>query len=153
MKLLQITAWLSTGMRTTELGSLCIVRPCRRTALEEELAREGLTPEERQSILDEHAKRESDYTRLQRQRMSSADFENLTIIGRGAFGEVRTSHEFQLLMAVRIDVALTMRGAKSDVHNALVSLRNPAKLRMLPISIPLSHIHTPVSGADSPREG
>lgn len=31
---------------------------------------------------------ESDYTRLQRQRMSNDDFEPLTIIGRGAFGEV-----------------------------------------------------------------
>ena len=47
-----------------------------------------MTPEERQAVLEDHAKRESDFTRLQRQRMTSADFENLTIIGRGAFGEV-----------------------------------------------------------------
>ena len=39
-------------------------------------------------MLSELEKRESDYTRLQRQRMSSEDFEPLNIIGRGAFGEV-----------------------------------------------------------------
>jgi serine/threonine kinase 38 len=33
-------------------------------------------------------RKESDYARLQRQRMSVDDFEPLTIIGRGAFGEV-----------------------------------------------------------------
>lgn len=36
-------------------------------------------------------KRESDFTRLQRARLSADDFEPLTIIGRGAFGEVRVS--------------------------------------------------------------
>jgi hypothetical protein len=39
-------------------------------------------------ILGELEKRESDYMRLQRTRMSADDFEPLTIIGRGAFGEV-----------------------------------------------------------------
>jgi serine/threonine kinase 38 len=40
-------------------------------------------------ILGELEKRESDYMRLQRTRMTADDFEPLTIIGRGAFGEVR----------------------------------------------------------------
>jgi serine/threonine kinase 38 len=62
---------------------------CRRTALQAELEREGVTGEERARVLEEHAKLESDYTRLQRQRMTHEDFEALTIIGRGAFGEVR----------------------------------------------------------------
>lgn len=44
--------------------------------------------EEQRKIITELEKRESDYMRLQRQRMSSDDFEPLTIIGRGAFGEV-----------------------------------------------------------------
>ena len=58
-------------------------------ALEEELAKEpGLSQEARQLALEEHARRESDFTRLQRQRMTAYDFEPLTIIGRGAFGEV-----------------------------------------------------------------
>lgn len=71
-----------------------VLPPClgasmsRRQALEEELLREGLSEEERRGVLAELEKRESDYTRLQRQRMSAEDFEPLTIIGRGAFGEV-----------------------------------------------------------------
>lgn len=62
--------------------------PCRRVALEEELEKNGVPPEERARQLEELERRESDYTRLQRQRMSHEDFEPLTIIGRGAFGEV-----------------------------------------------------------------
>ncbi len=61
----------------------------RRQALEQQLIDEGLSEEDRRGVLAELEKRESDYTRLQRQRMSSDDFEPLTIIGRGAFGEVR----------------------------------------------------------------
>jgi serine/threonine kinase 38 len=45
--------------------------------------------EEQLKILGELEKRESDFTRLQRARLSADDFEPLTIIGRGAFGEVR----------------------------------------------------------------
>lgn len=41
------------------------------------------------AVLAELEKRESDYTRLQRARITPDDFEPLTIIGRGAFGEVR----------------------------------------------------------------
>jgi hypothetical protein len=40
-------------------------------------------------VLGELEKRESNYMRLQRQRLSADDFDPLTIIGRGAFGEVR----------------------------------------------------------------
>ena len=39
-------------------------------------------------MVDLLERRERDFTRLQRQRMSAADFEPLTLIGRGAFGEV-----------------------------------------------------------------
>lgn len=49
---------------------------------------EKLTDEERQNILQSLERRERDFTRLQRQRLSATDFELLTIIGRGAFGEV-----------------------------------------------------------------
>jgi hypothetical protein len=39
--------------------------------------------------MGELEKRESDFARLQRARLTADDFEPLTIIGRGAFGEVR----------------------------------------------------------------
>ena len=61
---------------------------CRRLQLERQLQSEKLTDEERQNILQSLERRERDFTRLQRQRLSAADFELLTIIGRGAFGEV-----------------------------------------------------------------
>jgi hypothetical protein len=47
-----------------------------------------LPEDEQLKILGELEKRESDFTRLQRARLTSDDFEPLTIIGRGAFGEV-----------------------------------------------------------------
>ena len=62
---------------------------CRRTRLERQLQRESLSEAERGSILSELEQRERDITRLQRQRLCAEDFEPLTIIGRGAFGEVR----------------------------------------------------------------
>ncbi|KAJ9528668.1 hypothetical protein QJQ45_020551 [Haematococcus lacustris] len=68
-------------------------RYSRRQAVEEELAREGLSPEDMRAVLHELERRESDYTRLQRQRMTADDFEPMTIIGRGAFGEVRIVRE------------------------------------------------------------
>ncbi len=75
----------------------------RRSALEKELQREGLPDEQKRAILSELEKRESDYTRLQRQRMSADDFDNLSIIGRGAFGEVgcgAAAHALALALAV-----------------------------------------------------
>ena len=68
---------------------LCVVY--RRLQLERQLQTEKLTDEERQNILQSLEKRERDFTRLQRQRLSASDFELLTIIGRGAFGEVYTA--------------------------------------------------------------
>lgn len=62
----------------------------RRLQLEKQLQSQQLTEEERQNILQALERRERDFTRLQRQRMSASDFELLTIIGRGAFGEVTT---------------------------------------------------------------
>lgn len=52
----------------------------------------SLTEEEKQRQREDFEKREREYTRLQRTRMTAADFEPLTVIGRGAFGEVRASH-------------------------------------------------------------
>lgn len=71
----------------------------RRTRLERQLQRESLTEAERGSILSELEARERDITRLQRQRLCAEDFEPLTIIGRGAFGEVpwpRITHVMML---------------------------------------------------------
>lgn len=57
--------------------------------LERELQADRVPETERRAVVEEHERRERDYTRLQRQRLSVADFEPLRLIGKGAFGEVR----------------------------------------------------------------
>jgi len=65
----------------------------RRMDLEARLQDPSLTEQEREMLKRELERKESDYARLQRQKMSADDFEPLTIIGRGAFGEVRICRE------------------------------------------------------------
>uniref|UniRef100_A0A452YF76 non-specific serine/threonine protein kinase n=1 Tax=Aegilops tauschii subsp. strangulata TaxID=200361 RepID=A0A452YF76_AEGTS len=44
-------------------------------------------------ILKQFEKKETEYMRLQRHKMSAEDFDLLTVIGKGAFGEVRICRE------------------------------------------------------------
>eukprot|EP00475_Leptophrys_vorax_P035569 TRINITY_DN5870_c0_g2_i1.p1 TRINITY_DN5870_c0_g2~~TRINITY_DN5870_c0_g2_i1.p1 ORF type:complete len:514 (-),score=51.29 TRINITY_DN5870_c0_g2_i1:624-2075(-) len=65
----------------------------RRFELESKLEEEEISEEEKQRILQELERRETEFRRIQRHKMSVDDFELLTIIGRGAFGEVRICRE------------------------------------------------------------
>ncbi|XP_043690172.1 serine/threonine-protein kinase tricornered-like [Telopea speciosissima] len=65
----------------------------RRWVLERKLADADVSPEEQNNLLKHLEKKETEYMRLQRHKMGVDDFELLTIIGRGAFGEVRISRE------------------------------------------------------------
>jgi hypothetical protein len=56
--------------------------------LERKLADAEVTEEEQNDLLKDLERRETEYMRLQRHKMGVDDFELLTIIGRGAFGEV-----------------------------------------------------------------
>jgi serine/threonine kinase 38 len=60
----------------------------RRWVLERKLADAEVSKEEKKDILKSLEKRETEYMRLQRHKMGVDDFDLLTIIGRGAFGEV-----------------------------------------------------------------
>lgn len=60
----------------------------RRWILERRLADADVSEEEQMNILKYLEKKETEYMRLQRHKMGVDDFELLTIIGRGAFGEV-----------------------------------------------------------------
>lgn len=60
----------------------------RRTILERKLADAEVSKEEQNDFLKNLEKRETEYMRLQRHKMGSEDFEPLTMIGKGAFGEV-----------------------------------------------------------------
>ncbi|KAH7439853.1 hypothetical protein KP509_04G079200 [Ceratopteris richardii] len=61
----------------------------RRWLLEKILKDAELSEEEHQNRIKDLERKETENMRLQRQRLSMDDFEPLTIIGRGAFGEVR----------------------------------------------------------------
>lgn len=56
--------------------------------LERKLADADVSEEEQNNILKDLEKKEAEYMRLRRHKMGVDDFELLTIIGRGAFGEV-----------------------------------------------------------------
>lgn len=61
---------------------------CRRCSLEKKLADADVSEEEVNNILKQFEKKETEYMRLQRHKMSVEDFDLLTMIGKGAFGEV-----------------------------------------------------------------
>ncbi|BFI05078.1 serine/threonine kinase 38 [Marchantia polymorpha subsp. ruderalis] len=61
----------------------------RRWTLEKRLADADVSVEEQHNLLKDLERKETEYMRLQRHKMGVDDFELLTIIGRGAFGEVR----------------------------------------------------------------
>ncbi|CAI9118157.1 OLC1v1019687C2 [Oldenlandia corymbosa var. corymbosa] len=65
----------------------------RRHVLERKLADADVTEEEQNNILKYLEKKETEYMRLQRHKMGADDFEPLTMIGKGAFGEVRICRE------------------------------------------------------------
>ncbi|XP_058766652.1 uncharacterized protein LOC131640258 isoform X2 [Vicia villosa] len=65
----------------------------RRTILEKKLADADVSEEDQNNLLKFLEKKETEYMRLQRHKMGVEDFEMLTMIGKGAFGEVRVCRE------------------------------------------------------------
>ncbi|KAF7804621.1 casein kinase 1-like protein 6 [Senna tora] len=65
----------------------------RRTFLEKKLADAEVSEEDQNNLLKFLEKKETEYMRLQRHKMGVDDFELLTMIGKGAFGEVRVCRE------------------------------------------------------------
>lgn len=60
--------------------------------LEKKLASEHVSEEEQMNLLKDLERKETEYMRLKRHKICVDDFDLLTIIGRGAFGEVRDMH-------------------------------------------------------------
>ncbi|XP_028122266.1 serine/threonine-protein kinase tricorner-like [Camellia sinensis] len=60
----------------------------RRNLLEKKLADADVSEEDQNNLLKFLEKKETEYMRLQRHKMGADDFELLTMIGKGAFGEV-----------------------------------------------------------------
>ncbi|XP_058197148.1 uncharacterized protein LOC131313080 [Rhododendron vialii] len=68
-------------------------RKDRRNLLEKKLADADVSEEDQSNLLKFLEKKETEYMRLQRHKMGADDFELLTMIGKGAFGEVRVCRE------------------------------------------------------------
>ncbi|KAE7998512.1 hypothetical protein FH972_003051 [Carpinus fangiana] len=65
----------------------------RRSVLEKTLASSDVSQEEQINLLKDLERKETHYMRLKRHKICVEDFDLLTIIGRGAFGEVRLCRE------------------------------------------------------------
>ncbi|PIA36356.1 hypothetical protein AQUCO_03400329v1 [Aquilegia coerulea] len=65
----------------------------RRNMLEKKLADADVSEEDQNNLLKFLEKKETEYMRLQRHKMGADDFDLLTMIGKGAFGEVRVCKE------------------------------------------------------------
>ncbi|KAM0988832.1 hypothetical protein FF1_012840 [Malus domestica] len=61
--------------------------------LEKKLADADVSEEEQNNLLKYLEKKETEYMHIQRHKMGADDFEPLTMIGKGAFGEVRICRE------------------------------------------------------------
>ncbi|CAL0306968.1 unnamed protein product [Lupinus luteus] len=68
-------------------------RKQRRSVLEEKLASSHAPEEEQMDLLKDLERKETEYIRLKRHKICADDFDLLTIIGRGAFGEVTLCRE------------------------------------------------------------
>ena len=60
----------------------------RRRALQRRAQEAKVSSEEEEEMLRDLERRETEYMRLQRHKVGLDDFELLTVIGKGAFGEV-----------------------------------------------------------------
>ncbi|CAK9149995.1 unnamed protein product [Ilex paraguariensis] len=68
----------------------------RRNLLEKKLADADVSEEDQNNLLKFLEKKETEYMRLQRHKMGADDFELLTMIGKGAFGENRLGPYIQI---------------------------------------------------------
>ncbi|KAL2945217.1 Serine/threonine-protein kinase CBK1 [Bienertia sinuspersici] len=65
----------------------------RRLSVEKHLAAMGLSKEEQMNVIKDLERKETEYIRLKRNKICVDDFIHLSVIGKGAFGEVRLVRE------------------------------------------------------------
>lgn len=71
----------------------CFVR---RRALQMKAQEAQVSSEEEEQMMKNLERKETEYMRLQRHKMGIDDFEQLTVIGKGAFGEVHLARNLVL---------------------------------------------------------
>ncbi|XP_065940821.1 serine/threonine-protein kinase 38-like isoform X2 [Magallana gigas] len=78
--------------------------------LEQSMATDGLSEEQKLERRQQHATKETEFLRLKRSRLGVEDFEPIKAIGRGAFGEVRlvqkkdTGHVYAMKILRKADM-------------------------------------------------
>lgn len=80
---------MKCNLKSLDLYQFLLVNS--RSVLERKLADADVSEEDQNNLLKFLEKKETEYMRLQRHKMGADDFELLTMIGKGAFGEVRNS--------------------------------------------------------------
>lgn len=85
---MQVTSTNGNCCNLSEAKHIIKHYSCRRNILEKKLAVAEVSEEEQNNLLKYFEKKEREYMRLQRHKMGADDFEPLTMIGKGAFGEV-----------------------------------------------------------------
>ena len=85
----RVAAKQALESKYTRVNKLKQDRELRMQNLKDKMAQIGLDPEKQSQAVDMHHRAESEHLRAQRLKLTVADFEQLDIIGRGAFGEVR----------------------------------------------------------------
>lgn len=88
----------------------------RRWILERKLASSDVPKEEQMNLIKDLERKETEYMRLRRHKICVDDFELLTIIGRGAFGEVRDYFHLNKVIILAVHLFL--------FHDLLISIFN-----------------------------
>ena len=70
------------------------------------------SPDAKEREIRKYSKIESQHLRLRRTKIKLEDFRTVKVIGKGAFGEVRTTHNAFSYWSCRVDVSLGSIGAK-----------------------------------------
>jgi serine/threonine kinase 38 len=89
----RVAAKQSLEAKYTRVNKLKEDRELRKQNLRAKMEEMQLDPEKQQQAEVLHNRTETEHLRAQRLKLSVADFEQLDIIGRGAFGEVRLCRE------------------------------------------------------------
>ncbi|XP_022701642.1 serine/threonine-protein kinase tricorner-like isoform X2 [Varroa jacobsoni] len=94
----------------SNLVSQHIERRTRHEKLEESMAEEGISEEQKKEVRAQHSVKETEFLRLKRSRLGVDDFDPLKVIGKGAFGEVRlvqkkdTGHVYAMKILRKADM-------------------------------------------------
>lgn len=102
--------------------------------MERKLADAEVSKEEKNDILKNLEKKETEYMRLQRHKMGVDDFDLLTIIGRGAFGEVSLRVfliTLLILLYLLIYPTCLVLASKTSLPNPSLSFRKGTNLPLI----------------------